>query len=363
MGMKFPLAPFHVSCVNSASRPKFGQRRKPARIGPHSGQPRKRDHEISPADGMTPAGKPQLQSFATMALTIPEFYPNQFDSTWQQELQQPDSRLLPAVTRADFTGKKKAFNLITARTANKITTRKGNTPDGEFDGNKYWLTQSPYELPTTFDEWDQTYLGQIILPTSEEFQAHRQAFNRAIDDAIIDAFDGTRYIGEDGTTPDTFPGGQSIAVDYVESGSTANSGLTIAKLRRVVKIMDEDEVPVSDRFIAVTAQEKQDLLRTTEVTNADYNTVRALASGQIDTFLGLKFIHTERLPINAGTDVTSVFAWHKSGIKFSMHGLKAYMDVLPTRRHALQLRTTAMFGSVRVQNEYVVRVYCDRSPA
>ena len=298
-----------------------------------------------------------------MALIIPEFYPNQFDSTWQQELQQPDSRLLPAVTRADFTGKKKAFNLITARTAEKITVRKGATPDNDFEGNKYWLSQVPYELATTFDEYDEAYLGQIILPTSEEFQAHRNAFNRAIDDSIIDSFDGTRYIGEDGTTSNTFPSGQSIAVDYVESGSAANSGLTIAKLRRAAKIMDEDEVPAGDRYIAVTAQEKQDLLRTTEVTNADYNTVRALASNQIDTFLGFKFIHTERLPVNSSTDVTSVFAWHKNGLKFAMSNLKAYMDILPERRHSLQLRTTAMFGAVRVQNEFVVRIYCDRSPA
>jgi hypothetical protein len=39
------------------------------------------------------------------------------------------------------------------------------------------------------------------------------------------------------------------------------------------------------------------------------------------------------------------------------------MDILPERRHSLQLRTTAMFGAVRVQNEFVVRIYCDRSPA
>lgn len=298
-----------------------------------------------------------------MALTIPEFYPNQFDSTWKQELQQSDSRLMNAVTRADFTGKKKAFNLITTREAEPVLVRKGTTPDGDFDGNKYWLTQSPYQKVTTFDEWDEAYLGQIILPTSEEFQAHRSAFNRSMDDVIISAFDGTRYIGEDGTTADTFPSGQSIAVDYVESGSTANSGLTIGKLRQAKQVMDENEVPDGDRFIAVTAQEVQDLLRTTEVTSSDFNTVRALASGQLDSFLGFKFIRTERLPINSGTDVTSVFAWHKSGVKFAMNGIKAYMDILPTRTHSLQLRTTAMFGAVRVQNEYVVRVYCDRSPA
>jgi hypothetical protein len=296
-------------------------------------------------------------------LTIPQFYPTEFDRVWQDVLQQKDSRLMPTVTRSDFSGKKKAYNLITTRTAQPISTRKGTTPDGEFDGSKYWITQLPYELVTTFDEWDSVFLGQIVLPTSEEVRAHAQGFNRRIDSTIISALGGTRYIGEDGTTSDILPSGQSIAVDYVESGSTANSGLTVAKLRRAAKIMNEDEVPKEGRYIAVTAQELQDLLRTTEVTSADYNTVRALVDGAIDTFMGFKFVHTELLDVNSGTDVTTCFAWHRDYVKFSMHGLRAYMDVLPERRHALQIRTTAMMGAVRVQNEGVVRIYCDRSPA
>lgn len=291
---------------------------------------------------------------------IDTFYPTEFQRNFDQVLQQMDSRLLSSITRADFTGKRKSFNLINDSEAQDILVRKGDTPDGEFDGSKYWLTQRPKEKVTTFDEWDQHFLGSIVLPTSDEVQAHAQAFNRAIDDVIVTAATATRYIGEDGTTTDAFS--NTIAVDYVETGSAANSGLTIAKLRRAKYLMDFNEVPTSDRFIAVGAQQVQDLLRTTEITNADYNTVRALAQGQIDTFLGFKFINTQRLTEVVATDVRTVLAYHKSAIKFAMSDRSTQMDKLPTRRHALQIRSVMMLGAVRTENEKVVGIYCDESP-
>lgn len=293
---------------------------------------------------------------------ITTFYPTMFQTSWEQVLQQMDSRFLSNVTRADFTGKKKWFNLINDSEMSRVLTRKADTRDGEFDGSKYWMTQNPYDKVTTFDEFDKHYLGTIVLPTSDEVQAHAMAANRTIDDVIITSFDATRYIGEDGTTTDAFPGGQSIAVDYQETGAAANAGLTIGKLRRAAQLMNEDEVPTSDRYIAVGAQQLTDLLRTTEVTNADYNTVRALVQGQIDTFLGFKFVQSQRLPEVTATDVRSVFAWHKSGIKFAMGERKVHMDILADRNHALQLRTVIMLGAVRTENEKVVRIYCDESP-
>lgn len=296
---------------------------------------------------------------------IDTFYPTMFDTSFDQVLQQGDTRLLPAITRADFTGKRKWFNLVNDSEAQTITTRKGDTPDGEFDGSKYWLTQSAREKVTTFDEFDKTLLGTIVLPTSDEVRSHAMAFNRAIDDVIIAAFDATRYIGEDGTTTDNFPSGQSIGATYVETGSPTSAGMTIGKLRRAKYLMDVSEVPDSDRYIVVGSQEVQDLLRTTEITSGDYNTIRALVDGTINTFLGFKFIRSERLPIGtvSGTaDVRSCFAFHKSAIKFSMAERQTRMDVLPMRRHALQIRTTMLLGAVRTENEKVVRIYCDETP-
>ena len=296
---------------------------------------------------------------------IDTFYPTTFQLSFDQVLQQMDSRLLNAVTRADFTGKKKWFNLLNDSEAQDILTRKGDTPDGEFDGSKYWLTQRPKEKVTTFDEWDKHFLGTIVLPTSDEVQSHAMAFNRAIDDVLIAAFDATRYIGEDGTTTDAFPAGQSIASNYVETGSTAQSGMTVGKLRRAKYLMDVSEVPESDRYLVMGAQEEQDLLRDTAVTSADFNTVKTLVEGNVGTFMGFKFLKSQRLPIgtvSSVADIRSCFAFHKSAIKFAMSDRQTRMDILPMRRHALQIRSTMMLGAVRTENEKVVRIYCDETP-
>jgi len=297
--------------------------------------------------------------------TIDTFYPTMFQTSFDQVLQQLDSRLLNSITRADFTGKKKWFNLLNDSEAQDILTRKGDTPDGEFDGSKYWLTQRPKEKVTTFDEWDKHFLGTIVLPTSDEVQAHAQAFNRAIDDVVISAFDATRYIGEDGTTPDPFSAGQSIASNYVETGSTAQSGLTVGKLRRAKYLMDVSEVPDSDRYLVIGAQQEQDLLRDTAITSADFNTVKALVEGNVGTFLGFKFLKSQRLPVgtvSSVADIRSCFAFHKSAIKFAMSDRQTRMDILPQRRHAMQIRSTMMLGAVRSENEKVVRIYSDETP-
>jgi hypothetical protein len=38
------------------------------------------------------------------------------------------------------------------------------------------------------------------------------------------------------------------------------------------------------------------------------------------------------------------------------------MDILPERRHALQIRSIAMMGAVRTENAKVVRIYADETP-
>jgi len=296
---------------------------------------------------------------------IDTFYPTMFQTSFDQALQQMDSRLLSAITRADFTGKKKWFNLLNDSEAQDILTRKGDTPDGELDASKYWLTQRPKEKVTTFDEWDKHFLGTIVLPTSDEVQSHAMAFNRAIDDVIIASMYATRYIGEDGTTTDAFPAGQSIGSTYVETGSATASGLTVAKLRRAKNLMDLAEVPKSDRYIVIGAQQEQDLLRDTAITSADFNTVKALVDGNVGTFLGFTFLNSQRLPVgtvDSVADIRSCFAFHKSAIKFAMSDRQTRMDVLPMRRHALQIRSTMMLGAVRTENEKVVRIYSDETP-
>jgi hypothetical protein len=292
---------------------------------------------------------------------IDTFYPTEFSSNWEHILQQEQSILGSVVNDATFTGDRKKFNQAGDEEMSDVTTRKGDTPDGDFDATAYWLTHRPKELVTTFDEWDQTFLGNVVLPTSDTVKLHAMAYNRALDATIRDALGDSRYTGETGTDADALPSGQKIAKDFVETGSAVNSGLTIGKLRQAMYMMDEAQVPSEGRYFVLKAKQKQDLLRTTEATNSLYSEVKALYDGKIDMLLGFKFLVYKGLE-TLESNVRQCFAFHKDAIKRSVHGRKVHMDVLPARRHALQIRTIAMMGAVRTQNELVVQVACHEAP-
>lgn len=297
-----------------------------------------------------------------MSDALTTYYETEYSKNWEMLAQQTDSRLGSAVTPTTITGKRRKFNQLDIGSMSEVTERKGDTPDGDSTGVSYWIYRRKFERVIVFDEDDEMQLGTISLPDSDEVSSMTASSNRTKDDVIIQAFDATRYIGENGTTTDAFDSNFSIAVDYVTSGSAANSGITVGKILRAKKLLDAAEVDDGDRYFAVSAQQVQDMLLRTEITSADYANVKALAEGKVEKFCGFTFIRTERLTRNTSTDVRTCFAWHKSGIKFADGGRNTHMDVLPSRRHCKQIRGVYRCGAARTQNEKVVRVYADESP-
>lgn len=297
-----------------------------------------------------------------MSDQLPTYFETEYSKNWEMLAQQMDSRLGAAVTPTTITGKRRKFNQLDEGEMSEVTERKGDTPDGDSTGSAYWIFRRKFEKVITFDEDDEVQLGTIALPDSDEVASMTYASNRTKDRVIIQAFDGTRYIGENGTTSDTFDTDFSIAVDYVASGSTANSGLTLAKIAQAKMLLDEAEVEDGERYFVHSAQQLQDMLLVDKMTSEDYASVKALVDGKIDRFLGFKFVRTELLSRNTSTDVRTCFAWHKSGIKFADGGRNTHMDVLPSRRHCKQIRGVYRCGAVRTQNEKVVRIYTDESP-
>ena len=297
-----------------------------------------------------------------MSDQLPTYFETEYSKNWEMLAQQMDSRLGASVTPTTITGKRRKFNQLDEGEMSEVTERKGDTPDGDSTGSAYWIFRRKFEKVITFDEDDEVQLGTIALPDSDEVASMTYASNRTKDRVIIQAFDGTRYIGENGTTSDTFDTDFSIAVDYVASGSTANSGLTLAKIAQAKMLLDEAEVEDGERYFVHSAQQLQDMLLVDKMTSEDYASVKALVDGKIDRFLGFQFVRTELLSHNTSTDIRTCFAWHKSGIKFADGGRNTHMDILPSRRHCKQIRGVYRCGAVRTQNEKVVRIYTDESP-
>lgn len=99
-------------------------------------------------------------------------------------------------------------------------------------------------------------------------------------------------------------------------GGTA-TGLTVAKIRKAARLMDAAGVPAQDRTFLHDAIGKEQLLGSTLITSSDYNSVKALVNGEIDTFMGFKFICIEDRTeggIVTTTNVTKNFAFHKDAI-------------------------------------------------
>jgi hypothetical protein len=289
---------------------------------------------------------------------IPNHFTTQFDSNWKHLVQQKNSKLKEYVTLDSIEGKEKSYNQLDATSMTQITDRSRDTRISDQAMAKRWIRPLNYDCAKLVDEFDEQFLGEVVLPTSPIIQSHGAAYARTCDKIIIDALGGTAFTGTTGTTATVLPAGQKIAANYVESGAVANSGLTIGKLRAAKFLFDSNEVDEEEeRILVVSAKQLQDLLRTTEATSADYNTVRALVDGTLNTFMGFKFRRSQQLPL--AVDIRSCFAYVKSGVILAERGLKTMMDVRPDLSHSLQIRSVASLAAVRMEEKKVVEIACD----
>lgn len=117
---------------------------------------------------------------------------------------------------------------------------------------------------------------------------------------------------------------------------TTNTALSVDTLIAGCELLNDNSVPEEERYFMHSAKQLSDLLKTTAVTSADYNTVKALVNGTVDSFLGLKFVLIGKrkeggLPTDS-TDVTG-FIWHKRAMGFSKaQDLETSMDWIPEKR-------------------------------
>lgn len=287
-----------------------------------------------------------------MSFEISTAFVQQYSSNVALLLQQRGSRLRDAVTMGSYTGKAaKAVEQIGAVTAQKRTSRHGDTPLISTPHDARWVFPVDYEWADLVD--DQDKLRALIDPTNPYAINGSYALGRGVDDEVIAAALGTAKTGENGTTSTAF----DTANQQIAAGS---AGLTIAKLRETKKILLSNEVDVDmdPLFIAVTAKQLDDLLGTTEVTSSDYNTVKALVQGQVDTFMGFKFLHTERLGVD-GSSNRRVFAWAKSGLHLGMwNDINAKISERDDKSYATQVYVKGTFGATRTEEGKVVEILC-----
>jgi len=287
-------------------------------------------------------------------------YQNEFEVKFQQM----GSRLRTTVTERPQNVERDMIDRVGTVTTTKKTVRRGPTILDDGDHTRIAVLIEDYRPQAlSFDNEDKLRMA-LQDPRNAYAQTQAYSLGQMVDTVIITAATGTTYTGKNGTTAETYTAATyGIAVDAVAPGAVAaNSNLTIEKLIQAkAKFGTNESAMDGEQLTFVLAQSQlNSLLRTTEVTNVDYNSVKALVTGQVNTFLGFTFVRTELLSKTG--NVRTCLAYPKSGIVLGMADQKTVrMDERADLNYAWQVWTQGTFGATRTWLEKVVSVACDET--
>jgi len=171
------------------------------------------------------------------------------------------------------------------------------------------------------------------------------AMGRRQDQMILDALNGSST---------------SLTVANSIGGSTTN--MNIAKLREAKRLLDKGNVPPDGRHIIIHANGLSNLLSETSVTSSDFNSVKALVQGEINTYLGFTFhVLGDRseggLPIDGSLDRTC-FAFHKDAVGYGEGiGMRTEINYIAEKTSWL-VNEVFSAGAVAIDDEGIVKITC-----
>ena len=299
---------------------------------------------------------------------LSEVYATTYANNVYTLAQQQGSLLYPHVNHIPMTGEKLAINRVGATSMQQVT--EGNNRDTPLITpafSRRMLYAYPYDWGSLLDWTIDQGMNPIIDPTGPITQAGAMAAGRTLDQIIVNrGLTGSAYSGKEGLTEVAFPAAQKVAITY---GGSVNTGLTLAKLRKARSILGLSKIPIKamgqEMVMVITQRQLDDLLGITEVTNSDYNAVKALVNGEVDTFMGFKFviIDEDLLPVttitSGSTQSRTCIAFLKSTICMAEpQPVSTVINTRPDKCNAWQVYAKMKAGCTRYQDEGVVQVSC-----
>jgi len=305
----------------------------------------------------------------------------QYSDSVQHLSQQKGSRLRSAVRNESQKGKSAFYDRLGESVAQQIPSRHADTVLTDTPHSRRRVTLKDFAVADMIDDQDKARMAWD--PQGLYAQSQGMSIGRAYDDEIILRAVGLAYGGEEGATSVLL----SEANRYASVAATAGAPLNLGALRRSKQRLDAGEVdPSLPRYFVHSSSGLFSLLGDSTITSADYNTVRALVNGEIDTFMGFKFIMSERLPtldaaaealgyednfdLDDGHVVTGVagdasgyrrnFAFAggpMGGLLFAEGiGMQSRIAERVDKNHNTQVHTKASFGGTRMEEAKVVEI-------
>lgn len=205
-----------------------------------------------------------------MAVGVSNAFVQLFDAEVKQAYQA--QRALAGVTRerTNVEGNQVKFPKIGKGTATIRVPQTDVTP----------LNVSYSQVTATMSDYIAAEYSDIFSQQKINFDERRElvqvvsgAIGRRMDQLVIDALSGS---------------GTALTVATTVGGAGTN--MNLAKLLEAKELLDTGNVPAQDRCMLIHASGLAALLDDTKIASSDYAAVKALVQGQLDTFLGFKFI-------------------------------------------------------------------------
>ncbi len=290
--------------------------------------------------------------------------------------QQKMSRLRPTCVEQSVVGRTFYGERIGATAGQDIEERHGDTPLISTPHSRRRGSMVDWDWGDLIDEMDELKL--LIDPESTYVVNAIAAANRRIDQHIYDALGGTAAAGQSGgTTINNYDAGECRLIEsdgtVVTAGSNHSAAtataLTIPKLLTCSQLLDEGDIdPERQRHFLYNPFNKHQLLNLTEVKSVDYNSVKALVQGQIDTFMGFKFKwlqnfqdatkgHLRDSEAETADEAVECYAWAQGAIKLGVgKDISTDVSIRKDKRMSVQVYVRHSFGAVRVEGPAVVEI-------
>lgn len=226
----------------------------------------------------------------------------EFDSEVKHAYQQGGKLRMCVTVRTNVTGDAYKFTRMGKGLANQKATQADVTPM-DVEHARQTANMENWNAPEYTDIFDQ---AEVNFDEKQELaKTIAMALTRREDQVIIDSMTAVTY----SATPANIDEGFDVAA--------AATGLTVAKLRAASAALNDRGVDQGERYIAHTAADLENLLGETEVTSSDFNTVKALVQGELNSFMGFQFKLIETRD-EGGLPANVNYAWHKSAVGYAV---------------------------------------------
>jgi len=295
-----------------------------------------------------------------MGSQIDVAYVDNFSENIHMLAQQKESKLMPTVRNDVSTGNggQFYFDRLGLVEANEVIGRHVDTILNDPPHSRRVIIPRDFSIASMLDDADVIRIISQGAFDSKYEMAQLNGLHRKQDDLIIVAGLGDSIaIDEDrGQTVVPLPSSQKVL-----AGGTK---LTKAKILSAKLILDNNDVGEELKRLAVVSPSGiNDLLEDSEVVSSDFNTVKALVNGEIDTWLGFKWIKTTRLPLLVpGGTVRRTMFYTEGAIGVALpQAINTSVDKRPDKNNGEQILSKFSQDATRIEEELFVEVQYDEA--